>query len=359
MLQSSPSIFLMISLLLGSGGAIVDLRRLHGSRIWDRADELAERWRGLAFLVIYLAGLTSLGFVLILFDRFMLPVLFFVFLGALIWGSRAASLGRGSDISTVETLGWSWTSAGKGVLSGFVKGLVTLPLLLSSVVLVIGTITLVVMEAAGGIRADVFNAKAVRRGFLITLGLAGVGIALLIALGATTLVYVALGFGLCGGVIGGIFGGLQGRVVAIKTLPNQGIRLSLKNALTGGCLLALPFGLLGVAAGLWMTRDLSGFFYGVAAALIAGYFGALQYGGVDVVYHFILRLVLFARGALPFRLSRFLDYAADELHFLQKVGGGYMFIHRYLQEHFAALEEPAAGDTEKAAEPAAAMAAAG
>jgi hypothetical protein len=354
-----PSIFLMISLLLGSGVAVVDLRRLRGGRIWDRAGGLAEPWRGLAFLVIYLAGLTSLGFVLILFDRFMLPVLFFAFLGALIWGSRAAGLGQGSDISTVETLGWSWAGAGKGVLSGFVKGLVTLPLLLSSVVLVIGTIMLLVMESAGAIRADAFNAKAVRRGFLIALGLAGMGIALLIALGAFPLVRVALGLGLCGAVIGGIFGGLQGRVVALKTLPNQGIRLSLKNALTGGCLLALPFGLLGAVAGLWMTQELNGFFYGVAAALTAGYFGVLWYGGVDVVHHFILRLILSARGALPLRLSRFLDYAADELHFLQKVGGGYMFIHRYLQEHFAEVGEPAAGEPGKAAEPAAAITAAG
>ena len=32
----------------------------------------------------------------------------------------------------------------------------------------------------------------------------------------------------------------------------------------------------------------------------------------------------------------FLDYAA-RLVFLQKVGGGYIFIHRLLLEHFAAM----------------------
>ena len=47
-----------------------------------------------------------------------------------------------------------------------------------------------------------------------------------------------------------------------------------------------------------------------------------------------------AKGYLPWKLEPFLDYAADELNFLQKVGGGYLFIHRYLLEHFAAMQTP-------------------
>ena len=46
-----------------------------------------------------------------------------------------------------------------------------------------------------------------------------------------------------------------------------------------------------------------------------------------------------APGYLPWKLVPFLDYAAEDLGFLQKVGGGYMFIHRYLLEHFAAMGE--------------------
>jgi hypothetical protein len=38
-------------------------------------------------------------------------------------------------------------------------------------------------------------------------------------------------------------------------------------------------------------------------------------------------------------LVRFLDYAAKDLNFLQKVGGGYIFIHRMLLEHFAAMDD--------------------
>ena len=52
-----------------------------------------------------------------------------------------------------------------------------------------------------------------------------------------------------------------------------------------------------------------------------------------------------ARGDQVFSFTRLdfadahpdLDYAADRI-FLQKVGGGYIFIHRLLLEHFAALE---------------------
>jgi hypothetical protein len=40
----------------------------------------------------------------------------------------------------------------------------------------------------------------------------------------------------------------------------------------------------------------------------------------------------------PLNLVRFLDYAARDLNFLQKVGGGYNFIHRMLLEHFPAME---------------------
>jgi hypothetical protein len=34
----------------------------------------------------------------------------------------------------------------------------------------------------------------------------------------------------------------------------------------------------------------------------------------------------------------FLDYAAERM-FLRKVGGGYIFVHRLLQDYFAALED--------------------
>jgi hypothetical protein len=40
---------------------------------------------------------------------------------------------------------------------------------------------------------------------------------------------------------------------------------------------------------------------------------------------------------MPWNYARFLDHCCDRI-FLQKVGGGYIFIHRLLMEHFAAMQ---------------------
>jgi DNA polymerase III delta prime subunit len=70
------------------------------------------------------------------------------------------------------------------------------------------------------------------------------------------------------------------------------------------------------------------------------------FGGLDVVLHASLRLTLSLIGALPLRLRRFLDYAVH-LGFLQRAGGGYIFFHRLLLEHFAALPASDAGSAPK------------
>jgi hypothetical protein len=395
-------------LVLGSGAAILDLLRLRGNRVLTLPERFGERWRSTVFVVGYQGGLTLLSYTILACVGGLLAlgwsltgketsVLYFLLIvtavmaflapfaaliGSVIWGNRAARQSQGSDISTVETLGWSWAAARKGVLPGLVHGSGSLllsclcpilfPLMLltgatgAGFGLVIGLLPRVsVRKAVWG-----FGKVGLRGGLLVGLGLVLVAAVILSFIEpwtAVILVGVVVLCGICGGAIGGIFNGLQSKVVAIKTRPNQGMRLSLKNALAGGGLVAVPFGLAGgvagLSAGLWPTTAMGNAgiyatFFALSAALVAGLFGSLWYGGVDWIYHFVLRLILGLRHALPFRLSRFLDYAADELHFLQKVGGGYMFIHRYLLEHFATLEEPAAGEPEKAAEPAAALAAA-
>ena len=67
----------------------------------------------------------------------------------------------------------------------------------------------------------------------------------------------------------------------------------------------------------------------------------LGFGGLDLVHHVVLRLILAWRRELPLRAAGFLDDAV-QLIVLRRVGGGYMFIHRLVLEHFAgAGEEPA------------------
>ena len=132
-----------------------------------------------------------------------------------------------------------------------------------------------------------------------------------------------------------------------RTVPNQGIRQSIRNALI--VCLATIIGFMPIAGlvavlvvffgpnfGLDSTgaKALVGLPFFVAASL--GFPLAFRYGGLAVIQHFILRFILHRNGYLPLNIVRFLDYAAERI-FLQKVGGGYIFIHRLLRDHFASL----------------------
>jgi hypothetical protein len=70
--------------------------------------------------------------------------------------------------------------------------------------------------------------------------------------------------------------------------------------------------------------------------LVFGLIFGLIYGGSACIQHFTLRLMLYRNGSIPLNYVRFLDYCAERI-FLRKVGGGYIFVHRLLMEHFAAL----------------------
>jgi hypothetical protein len=77
---------------------------------------------------------------------------------------------------------------------------------------------------------------------------------------------------------------------------------------------------------------------GLVLTLAVAFLAGSWFGGLDVILHYFLRLLLYMKGRSPLNLVRFLDYAAKDLNFLQKVGGGYIFIHRMLLEHFAAMQ---------------------
>jgi hypothetical protein len=143
---------------------------------------------------------------------------------------------------------------------------------------------------------------------------------------------VTLGF-----LLGAIFGGLHSSVIQTKSTPNQGIRLSLRNAIFAGVMVGLIFGVI-LGALTSSVVESSGdliliivlyCFVGLAAA-------GLWYGGFDIIQHYTLRFILWYRGRTPLNYIGVLNYAAERV-FLQKVGGGYIFIHRLLLEHFAAI----------------------
>lgn len=143
-----------------------------------------------------------------------------------------------------------------------------------------------------------------------------------------------------------------------KTRPNEGIRLSIRNALMLPMLWGLIGGAVGATIGLLaglgdglagaVGGAASGGVVGFAIAATPGVVAGFVWGGAAAISHFALRVVLRASGRMPLRYDRFLDHAADELRFLQRVGGGYMFIHRYLLEHFAQMEAVAVERSEAA-----------
>ncbi|MBI1876880.1 MAG: hypothetical protein HYR94_01355, partial [Chloroflexi bacterium] len=147
-------------------------------------------------------------------------------------------------------------------------------------------------------------------------------------------------YGLYGGVVGAMFGGLRSQIVKTKTVPNQGIQLSLRNALLTGPVFGLIIGLVGglLFGLLFGVRNGVDVGFGLAWGLLMGTLAFAWYGGLDVIQHYTLRLMLRLQGHTPHHYARFLDYAAGRI-FLQKVGGGYIFIHRLLLEHFAAMDE--------------------
>jgi hypothetical protein len=193
------------------------------------------------------------------------------------------------EIKTVGSLKWSWTAATNNLLKGWVIG--------------------------------------------ATIGLL-IGLSNNLAVGLISASILGLFFGIYFSLIGG----RKYSTIATETIPNQGIYTTATNAgiigLTYGLIFWLISGLIltgiyrnGIIFGLTSGLSLN---YGLTIGVIAAILG----GGKACIQHLTLRLILYCNGYIPWNYARFLDYAAKRI-LLQKVGGGYIFIHRLLLEHFA------------------------
>jgi hypothetical protein len=186
------------------------------------------------------------------------------------------------EIRMVDTLRWSWTSLKSG----------------SKVMIAVGLITVV---------AVIFSPADDRNDMIFGL------------LVATILVLLALG--------------VTPNPVSQISYPGQRIALSLKNSLVSFTSTGLIFGLI---SGSW-----GGIFGAMIIALPLAPIAGLWFGGLAVIQHYALRYALAVNNHLPWRIISFLDYCTDRI-FLRRVGGGYIFVHRSLMEHFASMyqEEP-------------------
>jgi hypothetical protein len=117
-----------------------------------------------------------------------------------------------------------------------------------------------------------------------------------------------------------------------------------RRGLGGGLLVTLFVGLslwllIGLVVGMGLGQDFglgSGLVLGLVVGPLIGLATGLRYGGRACLQHLLLRLELWDYDCMPRRYADFLNYAAERL-FLRRVGGGYIFIHRLLQEYFLSL----------------------
>ncbi len=186
-------------------------------------------------------------------------------------------------ISLTETFRWSWRRAALGSVIGAVAGFI--------------------LSLSGGRASQVG----------MPLGLAGTGV---------------------------LLGGLSTATVETKTQPNQGIRQSAQNALVAGIAVGLIIG-AAFLIGSWLAYGLTDLVTRTVRATLAlgltiGLIVALIFGGLAVIQHIMLRLMLYRSGSAPLNLAKFLDHSCD-LIFMRRIGGGFIFVHRYLADHFSSL----------------------
>ena len=241
---------------------------------------------------------------------------------------RAKCHSLASDIQTAERLTWSWQHGGKRLLWGAAWGLL--------VELIGGACFVLILVLTP---FDVFEPG------LVPLDLKGFPHQMPTILKTIIAVMCLLLGGLVGASLSFLFGGLGSSISTKKTNINQGIHLSLRTATLAGLLVASGVGAL---SWFWLrfstppfpaVRDLvarleRAVFIGGAAGSIAG----LWYGGIDIIQHYTLRFLLWKARCAPRKFGMFFDHAC-RTQFLQRVGGGCMFIHRALLTYFAKLGE--------------------
>ncbi len=147
--------------------------------------------------------------------------------------------------------------------------------------------------------------------------------------------FIGLTGGLIGGLIGVTFAFIQPHKIERKSHPNQGMQASVKNALMMTVIISLFMGSIGVLLGWLVHSDESQISNALWISVPVSFF---YYGGTTLIKHIALRFLLAYNSILPIRLISFLDAMAERI-ILRKVGGGYIFIHRYLLEYFAGLED--------------------
>lgn len=296
------------------------------------------------------------------------------------WLPHAGPHDRADAIHLLPSLRWSWRGLFGGLVSGLARGLAFAPLFMLWFVLVFGltgvrggdligallsalffavvfSVSLgvlygLVRGVAGGLRPmetvggpDLLSATAGVRGALrnavvfgVVFGLvSGVPFGLAFGLGGKLDGYLGIGllFGLVFGLLFGLAFGLGGRDV---DRAEEMVRVR-PNPVAFGPFSGLVAGLVSEVTGRVAGRLSGGLTFGLLSGLA---FALGSGGGRDLVRYGALRWRLQRAGVTPPHLVGFLDYCADHV-LLQRVGGGYRFVHVLLRDYFADLYDESGG----------------
>jgi hypothetical protein len=125
--------------------------------------------------------------------------------------------------------------------------------------------------------------------------------------------------------------------IEIRRVPNQGIIQSIRN-FPSLLFLTIVINFLLFLSLSWLSaKSVSDALPIIFLPLILSPFLLIFSGSSLAAFqHCSLRMVLYSLGAIPWNYARFLNHCTDRL-LLQRVGGRYRFIHRLVQEHFAAM----------------------
>jgi transcriptional regulator with XRE-family HTH domain/energy-coupling factor transporter ATP-binding protein EcfA2 len=256
-------------------------------------------------------------------------------------------------ISLTERLRWSWSS--------FFHSLRSFEHCVISGALATGL--LLIVGLSYGLTIGLGLPLSASLGFRLSYGLsdglttglsAGPGAGLTAGLTMGLIVGVGIGLGYWLGL--GLFQSIAQEQIEDQDRQNlnQGVRRSAQNSIIIGLLSTGIIGGLGFA-GYWlsyllnagMSEGLSaglskGLGYALSAvwlfAIGGGLFGWALSGGWAVMRHFALRWLLHRKHIFPWHAQIFLNNATARI-LLQRVGGGYSFIHRLLLEYFASLDD--------------------
>lgn len=146
-------------------------------------------------------------------------------------------------------------------------------------------------------------------------------------------------YGLSIGLSVGVANGLRGSDIDTTTIANQGIWRSIRNAgffaVLGGLIVGILYG--SAIQPLYAMEFVDYWQYFFQGVLSGGLIvGLSSDAGQACIQHVILRLILHRSNDIPWNYARFLNFASDRL-LMRKIGGGYVFFHRMLLEHFARM----------------------